>query len=111
MRTKTVKRTFFNFVSCTDNYTRVTDVLNSCIDHIFIDYISNLFSYVIKTDITDYYIVSLLVLLPTSINNNNFIENDTHNNTNILVDFSHLNKWLLSFSWNNFLLSRDVDIF
>jgi len=58
----------FNFFSCINNFTRVTDVLNSCIDHIFINYISNLSLYIIKTDITDHYSLDI------SINNDNFIE-------------------------------------
>ncbi|KAF0703212.1 Uncharacterized protein FWK35_00028895 [Aphis craccivora] len=44
----------YNFISCIDSYTRVTETSMSCIDHIFIRNIdiSKPNSFVIKTDIT-----------------------------------------------------------
>jgi len=73
-------------------------VSNSCIDHIFINDISNLSSYIVKTDITDHYSLAI------SINNDDFVEesninNDTLKNVNKLkCHFSYLNNLLFSFN-------------
>lgn len=98
-----------NFISCINNFTRITNVSKSCIEHTFINDISNLSSYIIKTDITDHYSLAI------GIDSDNFIEKciidkNTHKNTNVRLNFSNLNNLLLSFNWYNFLFKSDVDI-
>lgn len=43
----------YNCKWCIDNYMRVTDISSSCIGHIFTNDISNLPSYIVKSNITD----------------------------------------------------------
>ncbi|KAF0706694.1 Reverse transcriptase domain-containing protein [Aphis craccivora] len=101
----------YNYISCIDSYTRVTETSMSCIDHIFIRniYISKANFFVIKTDITDHF--SLVFFIK-----DDFIDkikdNIRHNNFNNkkTINFNILNFLISSFDWNSLLINNDVNI-
>jgi len=101
----------YNFISCIDSYTRVTDNTKSCIDHIFIRNVdlSKANSFVIKTDITDHFSLAFYIKedfidnLNDNLNNNNFYSKK-------ITNFNILNTLISFFDWQSLLISNDVDI-
>lgn len=51
------------YLSCINNFTRVTDSSNTCIDHIFIKNIESnkISSNILRCDITDHYATTLML--------------------------------------------------
>jgi hypothetical protein len=102
--------TSYNFISCFDSYTRVTETTKSCIDHIFIRNIdiSKANSFVIKTDITDHFSLTLFIKeefidsVKDNVRQNNF-------NNKKIINFNKLNILISSFDWHSLLINNDVD--
>jgi len=101
----------FNFISCIDSYTRVTDSTMSCIDHIFIRNIdiSKANSFVIKTDITDHFSLAFFIKEDFIDNLKDNVTHDNFNKKNI-INFNTLNILISSFDWHSLLINNDVDI-
>jgi len=100
----------YNFISCIDSYTRITDTTKSCIDHIFIRNIdiSKANSFVLKIDITDHF--SLAFFKEDFMDN--LKDNVRHDNFNIkkIINFNTLNILISSFDWHSLSINYDEDI-
>lgn len=105
---------FNGFLPCINNYTRVTNYSQTCIDHIFVNNIdmTKITPYILRCDITDHYATA--IVFPTFNNHNN--QNTLSNNSNkSKININYLNllikteDWLSCFNFPN--VDTKVDIF
>lgn len=99
----------YGFVSCINEFTRVTDRGGSCIDHIFLK--SRLFceddinALVYEHQITDHFPIALHLSLPTNSKNKPRAAGILKN----FINYDTLNRGLATVNWNTSLNHESVD--
>lgn len=97
-----------DFISCINNYTRVYNTSQSCIDHIFIRNIvtDNTNSFILKSDITDHYATIIYIQNSNNLNHNTDINLPEIRN---IINIEHLNMLINTEDWDNVQRNNDVN--
>lgn len=97
-----------DFISCINTFTRVSNMSQSCIDHIFIKNIDTdyLNSYILKSDITDHYATLINIKHSTDFNDNTNIKLSEIGNK---INTEHLSMLISIEDWDNILGNNDVN--